>query len=101
MPFPPQDPRRFTRVDIEALNPGQPGVYGLIQRGLYSSTWIYIGQSKDIRERLLEHLNGDNECINRNWPTHFVGELVEGGVKARRKRERELIDEYGPICNVA
>jgi hypothetical protein len=92
MPFPKQALRAFTRQNIEAVTPGQTGVYGLFR----DSTWVYVGKG-DVRERLLAHLDGDNPCITRQRPTHWVGELVNGDPT---KREKELILECSPSCNV-
>lgn len=61
MPFPQQNPLAFTRANIENLNPNQLGCYGLYIQG----EWIYIGRG-DIRQRLLDHLNGDNDLITLN-----------------------------------
>ena len=38
----------------------------------------------DIRQRLLDHINGDNPCITRNAPTHWVDE-VTSNAEAREK----------------
>lgn len=100
MPFPNQDPWPYTRDGIQRLDPNQPGIYG-IYRSNPGGVWIYVGQAKDIRARLLQHFAGDNPCINRSGPTHFVGEIVHGGEHARLRRERELIEELNPICNIA
>jgi hypothetical protein len=77
-------------VGIETLNPNQLGVYGLFKQG----QWIYIGKG-DIRQRLLDHLNGDNPCITRQAPTHFVAEVTP----SMDERERQLISEFQPTCN--
>jgi len=65
MPFPQQVPQPFTRESISSLFPGQIGVYGLFNSG----GWIYIGRG-DMRNRLLDHLNGDNAWISLFAPTH-------------------------------
>lgn len=91
MPFPDQTPRAFTRPNVLALKPDQIGVYGLVK----GQSWVYIG-SGDIRARLLDHLNGDNACITREKPTHWVDVLVEGDPVPR---EKQLIAEYDPVCN--
>ena len=91
MPFLQQEPRSFTRQNVERLKPDQFGVYGLFRRGV----WIYVGKG-DIRRRLLEHLNGDNLCIIREQPTHWVDEVISGDPSAR---EKELINELEPSCN--
>jgi len=91
MPFPKQEPRIFNRQNIESLSPNQYGVYGLFKEG----TWIYVGKG-DIRNRLLDHLNGDNACITSLRPTHWVDEVVSGDATAR---EKQLILELNPACN--
>ena len=90
MPFPKQTPREFTRANIEAMDENQMGVYGLFADG----PWIYIG-SGDLRQRLLDHLNGDNPCITRAGPTHWADVACDDYVD----REKWLIDEYHPTCN--
>ncbi len=90
MPFTEQTPRAFNRADIEGLNPDQIGCYGLYRE----TTWIYIGRG-DIRNRLLDHLNGDNPCITREVPTHFVTVVTSDD----EAPERRLITEFAPICN--
>ncbi len=90
MPFPSQDTRIFNRANIERLTPNQDGVYGLLKTGIL----IYIGKG-DIRQRLLDHLNGDIPCITREHPTHWVDEVTSN----MDERERQLILEFSPICN--
>jgi len=55
MPFPQQNPRIYNKANVEALNKNQMGCYGLLKNGVC----IYVGKG-DIRQRLLDHLNGDN-----------------------------------------
>lgn len=90
MPFPKQDAKGFNRTSIEALKPDQIGVYGLFKTG----SWVYIGRG-DIRARLLDHLNGDNPCIVREEPTHWVNVVTTDSVE----REKALIIDCYPICN--
>ncbi len=91
MPFPKQTPRAFTRANVEAITPRQIGCYGLFING---SRWVYVGKG-DIRKRLLEHLNGDNPCITRNGPTHWV-DIVTNNMD---EIEKALILELNPACN--
>lgn len=91
MPFPPQTPRSFDLPNVEAITPGQIGVYGLLRNGAF----VYIGKG-DIRERLLAHLRGDNVLIAQHGPTHWVDEVVKGDPSSR---EKTLIIEFAPICN--
>lgn len=90
MPFPEQTPRAFIRANVEAIRPGQMGCYGLFKQG----EWIYVGKG-DIRQRLLDHLNGDNPCIIRRGPTHWVDEVTNN----HDAREKQLILELKPSCN--
>lgn len=90
MPFPNQTPRAFTKENILAINSGQMGCYGLYRQGV----WVYVGRG-DIRQRLLDHFNGDNPCITRERPTHYVDVVCSDHVT----REAQLINELKPICN--
>ena len=57
--------------------------------------WIYIGESGNIRDRLLEHIRRqENQCIVRSNPTHFAYELV--AAVYRVQRQNELIAEFAP-----
>jgi len=89
MPFIEQQPRSFNRAEIEALDRNQFGVYGL-----FHHHWVYIGKG-DIRQRLLDHLSGDNPCITAQRPTKFFAE-VNSSADAR---EKALIMEFTPSCN--
>lgn len=90
MPFPQQQTRAFTREGIEWLNPSQNGVYGIFR----SDAWIYVGRG-DLRQRLLDHLNGDNPRITREQPTSYVTLLTADDVTL----EKQLILELNPIAN--
>lgn len=92
MPFIEQTSRAFNREAIERLDPNQTGVYGLFRK----DAWVYVGKG-DIRQRLLDHLNGDNPCITREGPTGIMAEVTGGDPSAR---ERALILELKPICNI-
>ena len=91
MPFTTQTPRLYTKADVEKLNKNQEGVYGLFKKDI----WIYVGKG-DIRQRLLDHLNGDNPCITGQSPTHWVSEVTSGDPSTR---EKQLILELNPSCN--
>ena len=90
MPFPKQEKRTFNKAGIEDLTPNQFGCYGIYREGV----WIYVGKG-DIRERLLDHLNGDNDCITIENPTHYVAEVTA----IADGREKQLILELSPVCN--
>ena len=90
MAFPIQTGPAFIRANIEAITAGQMGCYGLYKTG----EWIYVGEG-DIRQRLLDHLNGDNTCITDAGPTHYVIEVTAN----HKAREIVLIAELKPLCN--
>lgn len=91
MPFDHNDMRSYTRANVQGLNRNQNGVYGIFQ----NDKAIYIG-SGDIRQRLLDHLNGDNACIVRYNPNLWTGLVFSGDPIPR---EKQLIREYQPPCN--
>ena len=100
MPFPAQIERPFTKEGIEELSPNQFGCYGIFQTtrkwtymGRTERRWVYIGKG-DIRQRLLDHLNGDLPCIQRCAATHFVI-LVTADMDEEQAR---LISELDPVC---
>jgi hypothetical protein len=82
---------RFQGESIVREAPESSGVYGL-----YSALWIFIGDAENIRARLLEHLAGDNSCINRHQPSGFAFELASP--EARGRRREELTIELEPVC---
>ena len=71
--------------------PKASGVYGL-----YSATWIFVGEAEDIRARLMDHWAGDNPCIAHYRPTGFAFELLSR--EDRPRRREELIRELKPLC---
>ena len=73
--------------------PRAPGVFGL-----YHSTWVYVGESKDICETLLKHLNQHDSCVEQQAPTSFAFERVDAP-QARLVRWNQLILELQPVCN--
>ncbi len=90
MPFK-YDMRPYTREEISSINPDQNGLYGIFR----DDKAVYIG-SGDIRERMLAHIDGDNDCITKNTPNQWTGEVSKDDPT---KSEGELIQEYNPICN--
>jgi hypothetical protein len=91
MPFPQQQARPFTREAVLRLNPGQNGCYGIY---VANGHWVYVG-SGDIRQRMLDHVGGDNACITGERPTHWVSIVTDDYVA----EEKRLILEHKPHCN--
>ena len=83
----------FTAGSILTNAPSQSGVYGIYN----SRKWIYIGESGDIRARLLQHLKGDNKCISQWNPTHFSYELWPE--HQRVARQKTVMVELKPACS--
>ena len=88
-----QPSNSFTRSTILANAPASSGVYALFT----SQTWIYVGETGDIRARLIQHLDGDNSCISRLNPTGFQYELSLS--HQRVARQDALIVGLKPECN--
>jgi hypothetical protein len=90
MPFDNDQPWVFNRQGIESFGSSQTGVYAIYN----AQEWIYIGRG-DIRQRLLDHFNGDIPSIGTHAPTHFRAEVTADAIK----REKQLLREYPPVCN--
>ncbi len=82
----------WTEAAIKANAPNLSGVYAI-----YNDRWLYIGESNDLKRRLLEHFNGDNLRITRANPTGFTFELCDQFVRMRR--QAQLIAQLVPVCN--
>ena len=87
----------YNESSIQANAPARSGVYVIDS----PQNWIYVGESADVRDRLLDHYSGATEqsnCIDRYDPATFDYELVSGR-DARKKRQDELIERLDPKCN--
>ena len=93
MPFENSVAHAFTAVSIRAHAPSYPGLYGISN----AREWIYIDQTDNIQDSLLQHLERDSSLLTR-VPTGFVFELSHSD-RQHTRRER-LIREYAPVCNV-
>lgn len=83
----------FTEGAIKVSAPHASGVYMIFNRREY----IFVGESANIRKRLLEHLQRDDEGIRSHDPTYFNYELCPEDRRA--KRRAELIQRLKPVCN--
>ena len=68
------------------------GCYGIFN----ANGCLFVGRGA-IRQRLLDHLNGDRPRILENVPTYYLAE-VTGHMD---DREKELVAELHPTCNQA
>jgi hypothetical protein len=85
----------FTEGSIRANAPQQSGVYALYR----PDGFVYVGESGNIQNRLLEHLwgVGDNPLILAAKPTGFCFELAPEW--QRGPRELQLIAALNPVAN--
>lgn len=81
-----------TNIDV-CVNSKKRGIYGLIS----GKNWIYIGRGV-IKDRLLDHLNGDNDCITKAKPTAFFFKYIKDK-KQEIEQEKDFIEEIEPSCN--
>lgn len=70
------------------------GVYGLSN----AREWIFVGETDNIKAKLLEHLQEPHTRLLALEPTGFVFEVCAS--HDRRGRQQRLIREYHPVCNL-
>lgn len=93
MPFEQFIPRPLTAGAIHTYAPASSGVYGISN----AREWIYIGETENIQDMLLTHLQDSNTSVMKLEPTGFVFEVCD---RARRlARQDRLVLEYEPACN--
>jgi hypothetical protein len=90
MPFANFPARVFTTASVHRDAPAGSGVYGLSN----AREWIYIGETDNIKARLLEHLQEKNTFLTGRLPTGFTFELCPP--YDRVARQNRLILELGP-----
>jgi len=93
MPFNQFTPRKFTTDAIHTYAPVTSGVYGISN----SREWIYIGETDNIQNALLIHLQSLKTPLLKREPTGFVFEVCDPA--HRSSRQDRLVIEYGPACN--
>jgi cell division septation protein DedD len=81
----------FNRDEISACAPAVSGVYGLYNRNYQ----LLIGESENIQESLLRHLNDEELRSRRYRPTDFSFETCL--TKLRKQKAIELIESFRPI----
>jgi len=68
------------------------GVYLL---GNYAQVVIYVGRTDNLRDRLEEHPDPDNPCLQGVGVSYFAFERTFDS----KNREQEFIEYYDPECN--
>jgi hypothetical protein len=93
MPFNQLIPRPFTFGAVQMYAPVAAGVYGISN----AREWIYIGETDNIQNALLDHLGDRDTSLMKRQPAGFVFELCDGA--RRSTRQDRLVVEYEPTCN--
>ena len=93
MPFNQPTPRALTAGAVHAYAPTASGVYGISN----AREWIYIGESENIRETLLQYVREMDTRLLSRQPTGFVFEACDRA--SRPARQDRLIFEYAPTGN--
>ena len=86
---------KLTRTSVISNAPEESGVYGLCSLG----TWLYIGQSSNIRKALLDYLSGQMPHMLESQPKLFAFELHP--YEKRIARHTELVAHFQPKVSVA
>lgn len=85
----------FNELSVVTNASTESGVYALFNEG----HWIYIGESENIRARLIQHLrNEENPCVRRNNPRLFA--YLPVPALQRVRVQDALILELRPSCNM-
>jgi excinuclease UvrABC nuclease subunit len=93
MPFDRFVPCTFSLVSVQQNAPAMSGVYGLSN----AREWIFVGETDNIKAKLLEHLQETHTRLLEQGPTGFVFEVC--AAYDRMGRQERLIQEYQPVCN--
>lgn len=93
MPFNDSEKYLFTANAIRAYAPSRSGVYVIWN---LRDVCLYVGETGDLKDRLIRHLTTPDTCLMRNDPIYFACETCDEPMRMRR--ERELCAELKPIC---
>jgi excinuclease UvrABC nuclease subunit len=92
MPFINRTPYVYKPASVQIHAPSSSGVYGISN----AREWIYIGETDNIKARLLEHLQNNDTVLLEKNPTGFTFELCQSF--NRLDRQNRLITELHPAC---
>ena len=89
---------------VEALKNDLPGVYRFSYKSDDGNYYVfYVGQTENIKQRLLEHLseNGEDICIESYLKTKscFFRYAKITKKYVRDAAERQMYKQYEPDCN--
>lgn len=74
--------------------PNSEGVY-LLSENASESGIVYVGRADDLNQRLSQHPDQNNPCLQRKNLGYFAYEITNNS----EDREQELINEHNPECN--
>ena len=74
--------------------PNSEGVY-FLSKSASDDGIIYVGRADNLRERLLQHPDPENSCLEGKDISYFAYEVTNNS----REREEELIKGHDPECN--
>jgi excinuclease UvrABC nuclease subunit len=86
---------QFDAYSVALNAPAASGVYAICNQ---QSTYIYFGESNDIRRRLYEHLADRTHAMHTHGAASFAFDMIDGEVP-RILRQNELIRAHPTPCN--
>lgn len=102
-PAPPTIWHAYSEYGIKGYAPETAGVYCIIRIVNNVTHWIYIGEAKNVQERLLDHYNGKSDKskhIRPHAPESFgIISMPKANKEQRVAVERPMIAAYNPVAN--
>ncbi len=102
-PLPPAIWHAYSEYGIKGYAPKTAGVYCIIRIVNDVIQWIYIGEAKNVQERLLDHYNGKSDKskhIKPHAPESFgIISMPKANKEQRVAVERSIIAAYNPAAN--
>ncbi|MBV6471990.1 MAG: DNA polymerase III PolC-type [Saprospiraceae bacterium] len=86
-------------ADVIGKLPNEPGIYTMLDKASYP---VYIGKSKRIRERVMQHFNGEGPKLSKMLQTVCKIEYqITGNELVASLLESQLIRQHKPEINKA
>jgi len=84
----------FNFPDDVSLAPTSEGVY-LLSESASDNDIVYVGRAENLRERLSQHPDPNNPCLQRKNIRYFAYEVTDSS----EITEQVLINMLNPPCN--
>lgn len=103
--FPWSERIELTEANVRVIPERRSGIYRLMTRRQRSEEYpvIYVGKSRDLRERLLEHLSDgeENACLKEKISTLMVWYRIAYAEfeEDRQDAEHTMYHKFNPSCN--